>query len=266
MTKVIAYTALPMHGIIEGRISERRWANTAVPANERISFVASSDVTTKTCSSGDNCIHPHGEGLPATREYFYADKRAPDGLYSCCKVCFLARAKKSRDGDIERTRAVALASYYRHHEARIEGGKKYRAENRAKEHARHKQYYQLNKTKIQQYQRDNPHIWRKNTAKWRAANPEHAKMLARVRAHKRRLKIKTNGGELTPEDVALQLKTQKGLCWWCGSILGEKYDIDHRIPIDRGGRHAPENIVIAHPKCNQRKSNKLPQEWNGRLL
>jgi hypothetical protein len=72
-------------------------------------------------------------------------------------------------------------------------------------------------------------------------------------------------GEYTDGDITLQLKTQKGLCWWCGCRLDE-YHIDHRIPLSKGGTHNPGNIVISCPHCNLTKNNKMPWEWIGRLL
>jgi 5-methylcytosine-specific restriction endonuclease McrA len=40
------------------------------------------------------------------------------------------------------------------------------------------------------------------------------------------------------------------------------------VPIIRGGRNSPDNLVIACQVCNNRKYNKLPHEWieGGRLL
>lgn len=96
--------------------------------------------------------------------------------------------------------------------------------------------------------------------------PERSKMLARIRAHNRRVKIRQDGGEYSPEDVALQMKSQKSLCWWCGIKLGDGWHIDHRIPVSRDGANTAGNIVISCAPCNLSKSNKLPHEWNGRLL
>lgn len=71
---------------------------------------------------------------------------------------------------------------------------------------------------------------------------------------------------INSDDVAKQLKSQNGLCWWCSKPLGDKWHVDHRIPLTRGGTNTAGNIVIAHPKCNQSKGDKLPWEWSDRLL
>lgn len=73
-------------------------------------------------------------------------------------------------------------------------------------------------------------------------------------------------GTYTSDDIHLLFKSQKGLCWWCGKKVGKKYHIDHRIPLSRGGTNWPNNLCIACPSCNSRKRDRLPHEWNGRLL
>ena len=58
-----------------------------------------------------------------------------------------------------------------------------------------------------------------------------------------------------PDWEARQLEKQGGLCYWCSQtfIHGPKrvgYDADHVIPLDVGGRHTVENLVLACPLCN----------------
>lgn len=218
-----------------------------------------SDFTTKLCTE---CSRE----LPATREYFYADKRATDGLYGCCKPCFLTRAKTSRYKDIEHSRARELVSYYRHHDARLISGKQYREANKAKESVRHSLYYRQNKHKVKAYQQNNPHIWRRNTKLWRLRNLDRARMLARIMAHKRRELLRQSGQSYTPDDIQQMLRGQGHCCWWCSKKLKANYHIDHKFPLSKGGSNAVGNICISCPKCNLSKSDKTPAEFNGRLL
>jgi 5-methylcytosine-specific restriction endonuclease McrA len=67
-------------------------------------------------------------------------------------------------------------------------------------------------------------------------------------------------------DIALQFKSQKGLCWWCGQPVGDDYEVDHIIPITKDGENTPRNLVIAHGLCNRKKGNKMPWEYIGRLF
>jgi len=77
---------------------------------------------------------------------------------------------------------------------------------------------------------------------------------------------RANGGSYTHDELDTLYKSQKGLCWWCGEFVGLTFDIDHRIPVSKGGTTDISNIVISCRKCNRSKNDKLPHEWNGRLL
>lgn len=93
-------------------------------------------------------------------------------------------------------------------------------------------------------------------------NPDRAK----AACSKRRNIVQSAKGNHTAADIRLQLKTQKGLCWWCGEPMNEDQSVDHRVPLSKGGSNAPENIVITHLSCNLSKGAKMPWEFNGRLL
>jgi 5-methylcytosine-specific restriction endonuclease McrA len=84
--------------------------------------------------------------------------------------------------------------------------------------------------------------------------------------HNNQAMRKNAPGWHSADDIRSLLKTQKGLCWWCGKEWGEKYHVDHRIPLSRGGTNYVNNLVIACEGCNLSKNNKMPWEWIGRLL
>ena len=54
-----------------------------------------------------------------------------------------------------------------------------------------------------------------------------------------------------------------GRCAYCQTPC-ESLEMDHVIPLSRGGRHALANILPACPSCNRRKSSKLLIEWRYR--
>lgn len=87
----------------------------------------------------------------------------------------------------------------------------------------------------------------------------------------RRARKLAAGGSYTDQDVQLQICAQtdakgKLRCWWCDKIIKGKYHVDHRVPLSKGGTNDPRNIVIAHIKCNLRKNDRMPWDYNGRLL
>lgn len=50
-------------------------------------------------------------------------------------------------------------------------------------------------------------------------------------------------------------------CHYCGDWLGEAYELDHMMPLQRGGAHELSNICKACPLCNHRKNRKTEEEF-----
>lgn len=72
-------------------------------------------------------------------------------------------------------------------------------------------------------------------------------------------------GTITAEDILALFAEQEGKCHYCGAGLAEhSYTIDHVIPLSRGGTNAPDNIVLTCAKCNERKGDSLPEEFEAR--
>jgi 5-methylcytosine-specific restriction endonuclease McrA len=60
-----------------------------------------------------------------------------------------------------------------------------------------------------------------------------------------------------------QQKTSSGTCYYCGRKVGfSKLNMDHVIPLARGGRSTRDNLVPCCKKCNIRKKSSLPVEWD----
>jgi hypothetical protein len=49
-------------------------------------------------------------------------------------------------------------------------------------------------------------------------------------------------------------------CRYCGAT-DVPLDVDHVIPLTRGGSNRDDNLVAACYSCNRSKSNKLVEEW-----
>ena len=54
-------------------------------------------------------------------------------------------------------------------------------------------------------------------------------------------------------------------CQYCGT-KAHNLTLDHVIPKSRGGSDSWENLVAACVKCNNKKSNRTPDEANLKLL
>lgn len=49
-------------------------------------------------------------------------------------------------------------------------------------------------------------------------------------------------------------------CQYCGAT-DLPMDVDHVVPLTRGGSNKDDNLVTACYSCNRSKGNKLPEEW-----
>jgi 5-methylcytosine-specific restriction endonuclease McrA len=183
-----------------------------------------------------------------------------------CKSCANKRLKTWYAENSEH-RKVATRLYRITHTEQIRvRQKEWRLENSVRIKKKNREYYANNaeqiKRRVREWEENNPERVRELKRKWNRRHPE----VKRVAVETRRARKKGAAGSYSSADVVLQLASQKGLCWWCGKAVGERYHVDHRIPLSRDGSNGPENICIACPECNLSKGNKLPHEWNGRLL
>lgn len=144
--------------------------------------------------------------------------------------------------------------------------RRYYQKNREKVNAACREWYKENREKRREYDKQYRNNHREQRSEkyrqWAKANPD--KVYENTR--RRRARKMGAGGSHTRREVLCKLESQKGLCWWCGKKVGNSYHADHLIPLARGGSDDISNIVIACPKCNLSKKDKLPYEWCGRLL
>jgi hypothetical protein len=171
--------------------------------------------------------------LPATREYFSTNTKGKDGLQSICKACGANRQRVYRQEHPERVRAS--------------------------EKKRDPQKRRLER--LASYKR-NAAQKREQKRLYKATHPEQVK----AAAHKQRARRRSAPGQYTGDELKALFHMQKGKCWWCGCQMDERAEPDHRIPLSRGGTNDIGNIVWSCFDCNRNKYNKLPHEWNGRLL
>ncbi len=170
--------------------------------------------------------------FPATFEYFPPQKRRRGTyLHSQCRPCHRLNGAKYREQHPEESRAASRQYYVKNPTYRSE----YRHKNRAQ---------------MQGY--------------CRTYSKRHPGKIA-AKSRNRRARVRQSSGSHTAEDIQIQYQAQAGRCWWCGKKL-KRYHVDHRVPIAKGGTNDPANLCLACPSCNARKSDKLPGEFNGRLL
>jgi len=156
---------------------------------------------------------------------FSIDKRLKVGRKSQCKACEKQYYQANREQRIEYNKQY----YQANREQRIECSKQYRQANREKIAERKRQYNQANRE---------------------AHN---------ARKQKRRALKRNAAGNATAAEIQARFDYHGNRCYYCG--CDGKMQIEHRIPLSRGGTHHPANIVPACPSCNYSKGTKTESEF-----
>lgn len=149
------------------------------------------------------------------------------GKYSSCLVCTRIMRKAYRERNKESIKAQMADNYQRNRETRLK-------------------YSQEHKKPYTEKQRINSKIWRANNKPLMAAY------------QRARTARKQNNDSRTISKKELE-KLYKNACFYCGSK--GPIELDHVIPIIRGGRHAIGNLVAACISCNRSKHKWFIMEW-----
>lgn len=180
------------------------------------------EVVSKTCST---CK----EELDASR--FVKDKSRKDGLYPTCKSCKAVYFK---------------AHHIRNRQKKIDTAATWYVNNKDRKAAYDSEYRSITRDRHNELNRI-----------WYANNLEHARKLAIDSASRRRAKKYTNGVYLvTVKEVARILSNP---CFYCSAV--GTVELDHVVPIARGGTHSIGNLVAACRRCNASKGSKTITEW-----
>lgn len=165
--------------------------------------------------------------LAKTATEFYKSKKSLDGLCHTCKICSLARSKHWRENNPLRKLRVDAT---------------YRENNREELRKYFQAYYASNKEKRWHVQMQ----WRKN-------NKEHFKFIARQQSARRRSLEKV--GKITKQEWQDRLAEYNYHCAYCLKPF-DNLEMEHMLPLSRGGTHTIDNIVPACRTCNGTKSSK----------
>jgi 5-methylcytosine-specific restriction endonuclease McrA len=192
----------------------------------------------------------------------YGKKAASkDGLQSRCKLCIKLYSDKFRANNPEKVKESTRKFYAANKKKIAEKGKKYRLENREKEIERCRKYRKENPEKrriaVKNWQQNNAEKTKIDSKLWQLANPEKVRYYANLR----RSRKVTNGiYEISDKEIK---RLYESPCFYCGS--NQRIQLDHVIPISKGGHHSIGNLVPACQKCNASKHNKFLTEWKASL-
>jgi len=163
-----------------------------------------------------------GDEYPATSEFFYIRKDHKDGLSGDCKVCHCERSRKWQIRNKEMLKQYRKEYRKKNKEACLEYARGYRIKNWER---RHKYFCEYRKN---------------NVAKINAATARHKA-------------LKQNQTPILTQDEKRQIVD----IYEKSHELGSDWQVDHKIPLSKGGQHHPDNLQIVLKSYNQQKSAKL---------
>jgi 5-methylcytosine-specific restriction endonuclease McrA len=201
-----------------------------------------------------------------------------------CIVCSLAHAeryeqanrehvdnyrKEWREANKDKLHAKTMAWRAANRERWDEAAREWQRANKEHVAAKRSEWYQANVDR----RRLTNKVWRQENLEqtkivkkvWLSAN----KLRTRVYTENRRVRKLANGGSHTPEQIEELYTKQHERCVGCNKSIRKHYEIDHIIPITRGGSNDISNIQLLCLPCNRGKHNKMPEKWareQGRLL
>lgn len=200
-------------------------------------------------------------------EEFGKWSQGKDGLKHYCKECCRADSRKYYDSNKEQVLKRNKEHYYstldyqrdrrrRYYENHSEENKAYarawRAANPERAKANRRAHYLANREKTLEQNRQ-----------WSENNPERRKAINRGIAHRRR----AAKGCAVPQRWVKSAETP-GQCYWCGSDISDYYEVDHIMPLSKGGPDVDSNKVKACKGCNSQegKGHKHPLVWIASLM
>lgn len=148
-----------------------------------------------------------------------------------CRVCYNTYMREWSRRNKETVNARVLKHYYLNRDAKIATRKEWYKNNFDRHHA--------------------------TVKKWKLENPEKALILTRRGNQTRRLRMKSNTVFKISTKETKRLYSKP--CFYCGNV--GQIELDHVVPIARGGSHGIGNLVPACKSCNASKGAQLLIEW-----
>ena len=179
----------------------------------------------------------------ATREY-----RAARAVgYRAANKEKIAAQKAEYNAANKEKLAAQRAEYYAANKEKIAAQQaEYCAANKEKRAAQKAEYNAANKEKLAAQR-----------ARYRAANPE----VFRAAGHRRRARKADNGvWEILSGEWERVVARYRGCCAYCG-VEDDNLEMDHVVPVAKGGGHRIGNFVPACQSCNSSKNDKFLSEW-----
>lgn len=189
-----------------------------------------------------------------------ASLKASSALYRSNNVEKVKAVKRAHyDANHLEIKKKASIRHFKNKDANNVRASLYHAANRSDIRDRQSKYYEDNakrlREKASRWASSNKDRVKSRMAAWRAENPH----IGRIDRQNRRDRVGDN--RLSVGIVEKLFKAQGGKCVCCQSPLGDKYHLDHIMPLALGGLNVDLNMQLLTAKCNLEKHAKHPVDF-----
>lgn len=187
-----------------------------------------------------------GEDL--TIESFGVQSGTQDGRRKTCKKCMRENERGRRAADPARARQIDRDSYWRNHAAKLERQARYRRANPERMARLKREWIARNPTWW--HKGSTSPAARKRRERWAAKNPDARASISRRRyARSRGAK-----GDCSLAAQRMRIEVWGWRCWICSDAYDQ---VDHVIPLSRGGSNWPANLRPICSCCNKIKAGRV---------
>lgn len=159
----------------------------------------------------------------------------------------------------ERRRLLAAARYAATKEHHLAQQRRYVAANPEKRKLSQAAYRERSKEARRAYNSSYYEAHRAacnaTTSAWAKSHPDEMRV---VRSRRRARKHAGTTTRIKRKDLHAHLDRLGRQCVYCH---GPYQELDHLVPLARGGPHSIDNLVPSCRSCNRRKQRRLPHEW-----
>lgn len=206
-------------------------------------------------------------GVEKPAEQFTPVKGRKSGLKSYCKECSNAQLRDRYRADPESEKLRHKEDYDRNREARLETGRAYKVANKETLREKRKVYLEANKDAVSEsfkaWYAKNRESQIAKAMKWHYDNFERSIQNIKANNAVRKSRKRASGGKMTSREWREILNYFNYCCAYCLRHSDEvgRLELDHMMPVSRGGTADASNMVPACRSCNSSKLNRTPMEF-----